>query len=84
MGKTLLEKRQAWQGTDHLSDSRQYRLVDSEHTGEISCGGSSGSFTILRCMGMDHHNARVYAIGYILSVSFGDMPVRNMEDVLQM
>lgn len=84
MGKTLLQKRQAWQGTDHLSDSRQYRLMDSEHTGEISCWRPSWSFTILRCMGMDHHNARVYAIGYILSVSFGDMPVRNMEDVLQM
>ena len=57
--------------------------MDSEHPGEISRWSSSRAFTILRCMGMDDHHARVYAAGNILSVPLGDMSVRNMEDVLQ-
>lgn len=33
---------------------------------------------------MDDYHSRVHAIGYILSVPLGHMPVRDMEDLLQM
>lgn len=84
MGKTLFEKRQARQGIDHVPNSRQHRLVDGEHFGEISCWGTPGSPAILRGMGMDDYHSRVHAIGYILSVPLSHMSVRDMEDVLQM
>lgn len=84
LGKTLLEKRQARQGINHIPYSRQHRVVDGEHSGEVSRGGSPGPSSILRSVGMDHHHPRVHAIGYILSVPLGHMPVRDMEDVLQM
>lgn len=84
MGKTLFEKRQTRQGVNHIPNSRQHRLVDGEHFGEISRGGSSRPSAILRRMGMDDYHSRVYAIGYILSVPLSHMSVRDMEDVLQM
>lgn len=84
MGKTLFEKRQTRQGVNHIPNSRQHRLVDGEHFGEISRGGSSRPSAILRRMGMDDYYSRVYAIGYILSVPLSHMSVRDMEDVLQM
>lgn len=84
MGKTLFEKRQTRQGIDHVPNSRQHRLVDGEHFGEISCWGTPGSPAILRGMGMDDYHSRVHAIGYILSVPLSHMSVRDMEDVLQM
>lgn len=80
----MFEKRQTRQGIDHIPNSRQHRVVDGEHSGEISRGCSSGSSAILRSMGMDDYHSRVHAIGYILSVPLGHMPVRDMEDLLQM
>lgn len=84
VGKALLKKRQARQGADHIPNSRQYRSVDCEHVRKISSKRSPRSPTVLRCVGMDDHHSRIHAAGHILQISLCYMPIRDMEDVLQM
>lgn len=77
------ESHQAGQRDNHISISVEYGDVVPEHSGQKSCNVSTHAFEIFRHVGMDNYHTCVNAIGNILPISFHNLSVRNLEDIVQ-
>lgn len=72
-----------WKRVDYIFDSGKHSSMGCQHAGKITGLGSPPARRILRGMGMDNNHPRLGATGHFLQISFRYLPIRGVEELLQ-